>query len=253
MSTSRRPPSSQPSRRPSSSLTAVVVAVVVVLCIGAVVAIAVAMNGTDDSSAAGTDTSPPTTSESGCAEAPAAPGEPEQFDAPPDASLAESTTWTATVTTNCGEIILELDGAKAPQTVSSFLFLADADYFDNSPCHRLTTSGIFVLQCGDPTGSGGGGPGYGYGIENAPPDGAYPTGTLAMARTDDPNSNGSQFFIVYKDTALPTDGGGYSIFGEVTDGLDIISAIAKQGVAGGGGDGAPAQPISILDVSVTKT
>ena len=73
-----------------------------------------------------------------------------------------------------------------------------------------------------------------------------------MARSDDPNSNGSQFFIVYDDTTLPTDGGGYSIFGKVTEGLDIVDAIAEQGVDGGAGDGAPAQPISILSVSVEK-
>jgi len=105
-----------------------------------------------------------------------------------------------------------------------------------------------VLQCGDPTGQGSGGPGYSYGIENAPKDGNYPRGALAMARTSDPNSNGSQFFIVYKDTSLPTEGGGYSIFGTVTKGLDIVDKIAAEGVAGGGGDGAPAQPVSILSI-----
>ena len=89
-----------------------------------------------------------------------------------------------------------------------------------------------------------------HGIENAPADGAYPPGTLAMARTQDPNSNGGQFFIVYDDTTLPVDGGGYSIFGRVTEGLEIVQAVADQGVDGGRGDGAPAQPISILSVDV---
>ena len=109
-----------------------------------------------------------------------------------------------------------------------------------------------MLQCGDPTGTGTGGPGYGYGIENAPADGTYPRGTLAMARTQDPNSNGGQFFIVFEETALPVEGGGYSIFGEVVEGMDIVDAIAEAGVAGGAGDGVPAQPISILDVTVEK-
>src|SRR6478752_6009778 len=82
--------------------------------------------------------------------------------------------------------------------------------------------------------------------ENAPPDGSYPSGTVAMARTSDPNSNGSQFFIVYDDTVLPTDGGGYSIFGQVVEGLDIVQAVAAQGLASD--QTAPKQPVSILDI-----
>jgi peptidyl-prolyl cis-trans isomerase B (cyclophilin B) len=157
-----------------------------------------------------------------------------------------------TLATNCGDIRLRLDGKAAPQTVSSFIFLARKGFFDKSPCSRLTTSGIYVLQCGDPTGTGTGGPGYGFGIENAPRHGDYPTGTVAMARTNSPTSNGSQFFVVYKDTALPTSGGGYSIFGRVTKGLGIVKALASVGVTGGATDGPPAQPISILHMSVKK-
>jgi peptidyl-prolyl cis-trans isomerase B (cyclophilin B) len=170
----------------------------------------------------------------------------------PDKSLAAGKTFIATVTTNRGPLVVELDGTRAPQTVASFVSLARSDYWAGSRCHRLTTAGIFVLQCGDPTGTGNGNPGYGFGIENAPRDGSYPTGTLAMARTSDPNSNGGQFFIVYKPTKLPTDGGGYSIFGKVTAGLDIVDKVAAGGVAGGQTDGAPAQPISILKVVVTE-
>ena len=99
------------------------------------------------------------------------------------------------------------------------------------PRARATASpreGIYVLQCGDPTGTGQGGPGYTFGIENAPKDGKYPTGVLAMARTQDPNSNGGQFFITYKETQLPTDGGGYTIFGKVTKGLDIVEQDCRQ-------------------------
>lgn len=168
----------------------------------------------------------------------------------PDPVPADPATVTATVATTCGDIVLELAAADAPQTVASFRFLAEQGYWDGSPCHRLTTAGIFVLQCGDPTGTGRGNPGYGYGIENAPGDGQYPPGTLAMARTMDPNSNGGQFFVVYQPTQLPTDDGGYSIFGQVTEGLDIVEAVAAQGVEGGAGDGAPAQPISILSVDL---
>ena len=170
----------------------------------------------------------------------------------PPKSLAAGRMWTATLTTNHGPITVQLDGVKAPQTVASFISLARSAYWAGSSCHRLTTAGIYVLQCGDPTGTGNGSPGYGFGIENAPKDGAYPTGTLAMARTSDPNSNGGQFFIVYKPTSLPTTGGGYSIFGKVTGGLGIVDTVAAKGVAGGGTDGRPALPLKILKVVVSE-
>ncbi|TPG18067.1 peptidylprolyl isomerase [Pedococcus bigeumensis] len=187
----------------------------------------------------------------GCSAPPAPPSAAAKV-AKPDKATAAGKTFTAVVTTNCGDITLQLDGAKAPQTVASFVGLAKANYFADSPCHRITTEGIFVLQCGDPLGGTGTGPGYTYGIENAPKDGTYPKGTLAMARTTDPNSNADQFFVVYKDSKLPTDGGGYSIFGTVTGGMDIVEKIAAAGVSGGATDGAPAAPISILKVAVTE-
>ncbi|MCE0487762.1 peptidylprolyl isomerase [Ornithinimicrobium sediminis] len=158
----------------------------------------------------------------------------------------------ARLETTCGTITLELDGDAAPQTVASFRFLATEGYWENSPCHRVTTGGIFVLQCGDPTGTGRGTPGYTFGIENAPDDGLYPRGTVAMARAASPDSNGGQFFIVHQDTALPVEGGGYTIFGSVTDGMDIIDHVARAGVDGGGADGIPAQPISITEVEVEE-
>lgn len=269
MSNTKRPQNPQLAEQPSKA-TPLIIGLVVLLCVGAIIAIAALVKGGDDGGtpAAAGDTSTQATSEApstdqpstggtsgaalDCSPAPEVPGPGPQSDAPPSADLSENTTWVATVTTNCGDITMELDGAKAPQTVASFIDLSQKGYYDDSPCHRLTTSGLFVLQCGDPTGQGSGGPGYGYGIENAPETGDYPTGTLAMARTSDPNSNGSQFFIVYKDTQLPVEGGGYSIFGQVTGGLDIVQAIADAGVDGGASDGAPAQPISILSVDVAK-
>lgn len=160
--------------------------------------------------------------------------------------------FTATVKTNQGDIVIAMNADKAPCTTTSFKHLATNDYFADTSCHRLTTEGLFVLQCGDPSGTGGGGPGYGFGIENAPPDGKYPAGTVAMARSNDPNSNGSQFFLVYKDSQLPTEGGGYSIFGRVTDGLDVVQKVAEAGVEGGGGDGKPAQPVTIESVEIGK-
>lgn len=171
----------------------------------------------------------------------------------PDKKPVEGKTYTAVITTNCGVITVELDGTHAPQAVASFKGLAASPYWLNSACHRLTTQAIYVLQCGDPTGTGEGGPGYGFGVENAPKDGSYPAGSLAMARTSDPvKGNGGQFFIVYRDTTLPTNGGGYTIFGKVTQGLDIVKKIAAAGVQGGATDGHPAAPISILRVAVTE-
>ncbi len=221
-------------RSTSSTSTTLVVVLVAALCIAAVAYLGLRGNN----------------SSSTCSQPPPTPAQASSYPSAPDPSLAHNAAWTATLTTNCGNITLEMYGDKAPQTVASFVFLAEHGYWSDSPCHRLTTSGIFVLQCGDPTGSGTGSPGYGFGIENAPADGRYPSGTVAMARSSDPNSNGGQFFLVYRDTTLPTDGGGYSIFGRVTGGMDIVQHIADQGVAGGGGDGSPAQPISLLSVSV---
>lgn len=265
MSNTRRPKNAELSRQSATPRsTQIVVGVIAVLCVVAVIALAVVLNHNGSSAAAGASattpltTAPTTAATSGapsnlhCTTAPALPAKPQSFKQAPSPSLAKKSTWDATITTNCGVVKMVLDGAKAPQTVASFLFLAGKGFFDDSPCHRLTTSGIFVLQCGDPTGTGSGTPGYGFGIENAPKNGQFPTGTVAMARATSPTSNGSQFFIVYSDTTLPTTGGGYSIFGKVTKGLGIVEAIAKAGVSGGGSDGAPTQPVSILNVSVKK-
>lgn len=189
----------------------------------------------------------------GCTAPPALQTTPKTFDTVPDKATAAGKLWTAALTTTCGDLTFELDGVKAPQTVASFANLATEGYWAPSPCHRVTTEGIFVLQCGDPTGTGSGGPGYTFGVENAPADGVYPAGTLAMARTQDPNSNGGQFFITYKETKLPTEGGGYTIFGKVTGGLDIVEKIAaNKALAPNPADGTPVTPISILNVEVTE-
>jgi len=154
---------------------------------------------------------------------------------------------TFTLKTNCGDIVIDADGVKAPLTVLALSYLAQKGYFNQSLCHRLVTSGIFVLQCGDPTASGSGGPKFYIPNENFPAAGpnAYPAGTVAMAKgpdlPDGTPTNGSQFFIVYQDnSALAAN---YTIFGHVTQGLDIVKAIAA---AGNGADGVtPAQPVAI--------
>lgn len=176
-----------------------------------------------------------------------------QGDVPP-ADLAEGRTWTGTLTLNGIPLGVELDGAAAPQAVSSEISLAQSGFYEGVGCHRLTTSGLFVLQCGDPNGDGTGGPGYTYGpVENAPADNVYPAGTIAMARqTQNGYSQGSQFFLVYDDTTLPTDSaGGYTILGTVTSGLDELrSAVIDAGTVDGSGDGAPAVPVTIDSFTV---
>ncbi len=172
---------------------------------------------------------------------------------PPPASLAQDRTWTLTLETTCGPVVIALDGAKAPQAVASTLFLARNDFWNNTRCHRLTTESIFVLQCGDPTAVGDGGPGYTYGpVENAPADDVYPAGTVAMARQGGKgDSMGSQFFLVYQDSTIPSDAaGGYSVIGTMTQGLETVRTIAEGGVLGGGSDGAPARPVAITSATV---
>lgn len=197
----------------------------------------------------------PTQTAAGCDQPPQPLGTSAKLELP-DKATAKGATWTATLTTNCGDIVVDLDGAKAPQAVASFIQLAHADYWINSPCHRLGGGdGFKLLQCGDPTGAGDGTPGYGFGVENAPKDGKYTRGQLAMARTQDPKAgNGGQFFIINGDTSLP-DPAGYTIFGTVTKGLDIVDKVAAAGIAPGGESettGAPVAPISILRVAVTE-
>ncbi|GAA2730933.1 peptidylprolyl isomerase [Pedococcus aerophilus] len=234
---------------------AVVVAAVLVVVVAFVV-LATKLGGDSTPAAAPSASDTPSASAStaaveGC-EAPPATPTAIKTQGLPDKATAAGKTFTAVVTTNCGDITLQLDGAKAPQTVASFVALSKSSYFDGAPCHRLTTQGIFVLQCGDPLGGTGSGPGYAYGLENTPADGKYPKGTLAMARTNDVNSNADQFFIVYDDTDLSSVPEGYSIFGTVTGGMDIVEKIAAAGVSGGATDGPPAAPISILKVAVTE-
>jgi peptidyl-prolyl cis-trans isomerase B (cyclophilin B) len=155
------------------------------------------------------------------------------------------------MTTSIGTLAATLDAAKAPCTVNSFVSLAKQGYFDKSPCHRLTTaaSGIFVLQCGDPTGTGTGGPGYTVPDELSGKE-TYGPGTLAMANSSQPNTGGSQFFIVYQQTPLPPK---YTVFGQLdAAGLKDVQKMAKQGSddAFGDGDGHPKVPVTIQSVTV---
>ena len=171
-------------------------------------------------------------------------------DVAPAQKLPKKLARTFTFETNCGNIVVTTVGAKAPITITQLSTLAKRGYFDNSLCHRLTTQGLYVLQCGDPTATGSGGPNFTYGDENLPTATVnnYPAGTVAMANSG-PGTNGSQFFLVFADTTL---GANYTIWGTITEGLDIVKAIAKAGVKGGGADGPPRQTIAINRVTVTN-
>ncbi|WP_149260083.1 peptidylprolyl isomerase [Actinomadura sp. K4S16] len=148
----------------------------------------------------------------------------------------------AAIQTNLGTLQISLDAGMAPCTVNSLAYLAAERFYDGTSCHRLTTDpSLQVLQCGDPTGTGHGGPAYQFDDENLS-SARYTRGTVAMANAG-PNTNGSQFFILYGDTAnLPAS---YTVFGRVTSGLDIVDKVAKKGVAGGGTDGSPLQKVTI--------
>ena len=161
-------------------------------------------------------------------------------------------TTTAGMATSIGELKLTLDRALAPCAVNNFLSLAKQSYFDNTPCHRMTTgAGLQVLQCGDPTGQGTGGPGYTF-KDEVFPQLKYGRGILAMANSG-ANTNGSQFFIVYGDgSGLQPS---YTVFGSIDDAsLKRIDAVAKAGVTptNGPGDGAPVTPVNITGVTVAN-
>jgi peptidyl-prolyl cis-trans isomerase B (cyclophilin B) len=163
-----------------------------------------------------------------------------------------SATYTAKIITNRGAIAIDLDNSKAACTVNSFVSLADQGFFNNTPCPRLDTTGLYILQCGDPTGTGSGGPGYEFYTENLT-GATYPAGTVAMARGTSKDSNGSQFFLVYKNSPeLPPN---YTPFGTITSGLSVLSAIAAKGDdnSNPAGGGKPNEKVQIERVTISKT
>jgi len=166
---------------------------------------------------------------------------------PSDASYAQKP-YSATLYTTQGAITFQADTTAAPCTTNSFAFLAENGYYNQTHCHRLTTEGIYVLQCGDPTGTGSGGPGYQFPDENLT-GATYPAGTVAMANAG-PNTNGSQFFICWKDTTLSP---AYTPFGQVTSGLKVLQKIAAAGddQQNGPGDGYPTLYVGFKDVKIT--
>jgi peptidyl-prolyl cis-trans isomerase B (cyclophilin B) len=190
---------------------------------------------------------------------PAASGAPEgstkDVGTPPKTGEPRTGSQTMTINANVGKIVVEMDTAHAPCTAASFTYLAGKKFFDGTPCHRLTTEGIFVLQCGDPSGTGAGGPSYQFADENLPANKrpAYPEGTVAMANAG-AGTNGSQFFIVYKDVdQLPAN---YTVWGKVTSGLDVVKKVAEAGVTpadpSNAGDGKPKTAVTIQTLTVSS-
>jgi peptidyl-prolyl cis-trans isomerase B (cyclophilin B) len=192
---------------------------------------------------------PPTATSVACdAQEPAAATEPKpQFAGPPPLKIDEGRTYLVTMRTSCGDIVIEMDPGRTPQTVNSFVFLAKRDYFDGQYFHRIAT-GIDVIQAGDPTGTGSGGPGYTIPDEL---DGTetYGPAVMAMANTSAPNTGGSQFFIIVgeKGHALD-DQASYTVFGTVVGGLDVAQRIF--GFAPPTGDGQPTEAVYIERVTV---
>ena len=173
----------------------------------------------------------------------------------PDPSFAEGKTWTGTLTLNNIPLGISLDGAAAPQAVSSFLASVTTNYYIGKTCHRLVVSATAgLIQCGSLDGTGATDPSYSFGpVENSGAGGIYPAGTIAMARASgDGYSNGRQFFIVTKDATLPDDAaGGYTILGTVTSGLDqLMAQITNAGTADGASDGAPLIPTTITALTI---
>ncbi len=176
----------------------------------------------------------------------------------PPISAGKGKIWPGTLTINNAALRISVDGKVAPQAASNVIVLATKKFFNDTKCHRLTNSGVYILQCGDPTGTGSGGPGYTFGpIENAPNQvmvpgtnrkaGFYPAGTIAMARqSNKADSQGSQFFIVYKDSYFPNDtAGGYTVFGHIVSGLNLLTPFIDAGIANKSNDGSPAKEIKI--------
>jgi len=158
---------------------------------------------------------------------------------------------TLTLSTNCGGIKIALN-KNAPKTIQAMTFLANKKFFVGTICHRLTFSGIYVLQCGDPAGDGTGGPGFAFADENLPKateggSAVYKRGTVAMANSG-PGTNGSQFFLVYEDSPLPPN---YTVWGEITSGIEILDRVSTAGVQGGAADGRPVQSVGIISATVT--
>lgn len=166
----------------------------------------------------------------------------KQYTAAPAMTIDAAKKYTATLSTEKGDIVVALDPKVAPLAVNNFVFLAKEKFYDGTIFHRTITG--FMIQGGDPEGTGRGGPGYRFADE--PVTGEYKRGTIAMANAG-PNTNGSQFFIMHADYALPKN---YTIFGQVTSGLEVVDAIATAPTQPGGEGSSPVTPVTVQSVDI---
>lgn len=164
----------------------------------------------------------------------------------PEMTIDQSKSYTATIHTDKGDIVVDLHADQTPITVNNFVYLARQKFYDTTIFHRVIKD--FMIQGGDPTGTGAGGPGYRF--DDEPFSGAYVRGTVAMANAG-PDTNGSQFFIMHGEQALPPN---YVIFGNVVDGLDVLDAIATSDVvmSEAGEPSKPVKPVTVQSVDITE-
>ncbi|MFF9283990.1 peptidylprolyl isomerase [Streptomyces griseosporeus] len=250
-------------RRKSRTRNAVIASVLGVVVIGGVGLYTTdAFKGDDGKKNASADVTPSASATSKvpdpCAKPAEGKVESETWKKEPAMTIDKSAKYTMKLDTTCGEIDIALKTSAAPHTVNSFHFLAGKGYFDHTKCHRLTDTGIYVLQCGDPTGTGTGGPGYTIPDENLKDSSlkgnVYPAGTVAMANTGQAHTGGSQFFLVYQDSQLPPN---YTPFGTVSKaGMTVLKKIASAGAAPADpttGNTAPNATVVIDKATVTKS
>lgn len=223
-----------------------VVAVLIVVAVAAVTQVVWATNGPGA----------PVPSASPSASASSTPTAGENVGDVPSESIAQARTWTGQLTLNDSvQLGIELDGTKAPQAASVLIDLIPKSFYEGTACHRMSNADTAkFIQCGSANGDGTGDAGFSFGpLENVPADGVYPTGTIAMARSTDPYSQSTQFFITYGDTTLDGSTGGYTVVGRVTSGLDQLEAdVTDAGLTPGSSetDGAPVVATTITGATI---
>lgn len=246
-------------RRKTHTRNAVIASVVGVLVAGGALSFATGVFKNDDKkTSAGSEMSPsatPSKASDPCEKPAAGKVKSLSWKKEPAVTIDKSAAYTMKMATTCGDIDIALKASAAPHTVNSFSYLAGKGFFDHTKCHRLTTNGIYVLQCGDPTAQGSGGPGYTIPDENLKDKtlkgGVYPAGTIAMANTGQKHTGGSQYFLVYQDSKLPPS---YTPFGTISkSGMTVLKKIAGAGESTGQGDGAPNATVVINKMTVTKS
>ncbi|MGY0022604.1 peptidylprolyl isomerase [Streptomyces sp. YJ-C3] len=258
-------------RRKARTRNTVIAAVLAVAVLGTGGAYAAgAFKGDDKKASAGSEPSAsPSASKAPdpCAKPAAGKAKTATWKKEPAMTIDKSADYSMKLATTCGDIGIDLKASAAPHTVNSFNYLASKGFFDHTKCHRLTTEGIYVLQCGDPTGTGQGGPGYTIPDENLKDSSlkkaektqgtqlyTFPAGTIAMANTGQKHTGGSQFFLVYKDSKLPAT---YTPFGTISDsGMKVLNKIAKAGAQAADqatGNTAPNATVVINKGTVTKS